>query len=74
MGKTYGLDTVVAKTLDGQLVHDEVKGAIDLAPEDRVWRNQSVADYAGKVRLLVILGKECEVGRVLVDLIELSHG
>lgn len=64
---------MVAETLDGHLIRDEVKGSVNLAPEDRVRGSQSVADDAGKVRLLVILWKEGEIRRVLVRIQEESH-
>lgn len=64
---------VATEILDGQLVRDEVKGAVDLAPEDLVRRNQGIADNAGEVRFVHILREECEVGRVLVRITEESH-
>lgn len=74
LGRTHRFDSVVAETLDDHLVRDEEEGAVDLAPEDRVGRNYSVADDAGKVGLLLIVGKEGEVRIVFVYSTEVPHG
>lgn len=69
MARTHGLDPVVAETLDGQLVFDEGNSAVDLAPQDHVGRNRSVADDACKMWGLLIVGKESEVRKILIKIV-----
>lgn len=68
-GNTHGLDAVVAETLDGQLVFDEGNGAVDLAAQDHVGGNQSVAYDTGKMWFLLIAGKEGELRKILVQIV-----
>lgn len=66
---THRLDAVIAETLDGQLVFDQGNGAMDLAPQDHVGRNQSVTYDAGKMWFLLIAGKEGELRKILVQIL-----
>lgn len=57
---------MVSEAPPGQLIHDEGNSAMNLAPQDLVGGNESVADDAGKVWFGLILGKEGEVREVLM--------